>query len=68
MRTWQRESGQLVCRWFEPEQRVKYSARWIEEASDIQSGYIPPLPDFPSHSPFGGADWFLPHSAGHDSQ
>jgi hypothetical protein len=36
----------------------------MEETSNIQSGYLPPVPDFASHSPFGGADWFQPHRAG----
>jgi hypothetical protein len=27
----------------------------MQETADIQSGYLPPVPDFSSHSPFGGA-------------
>jgi hypothetical protein len=26
----------------------------MREASEIQGNYLPPIPDFASHSPFGG--------------
>jgi hypothetical protein len=66
--SWQTETGHLACRWSEVGQRVRYTPRWIEEASDIQSGYLPPIPDFASHSPFGGASWFQFHSADRRSE
>jgi hypothetical protein len=34
----------------------------MQQASEIQGSYLPPVPDFASHSPFGGATWFLPHT------
>jgi len=41
----------------------------MQEASTIQSGYLPPLPDFAGHSPFGGStDWFQLHPAKRDSK
>ena len=65
---WQTETGHLACRWSEVGRRVHYNPRWMEEPSDIQSGYLPPVPDFASHSPFGGAFWFQPHTADRDSK
>ena len=29
--------------------------------SEMNGSYLAPLPDFASHSPFGGATWFTPH-------
>jgi len=67
--SWQAESGLLACCWSEVGQRVQYNPPWMEETSEIQSGgYLPPLPDFASHSPFGGASWFEPHTAARDSE
>jgi hypothetical protein len=62
MRAWQTRSGQLECRWFEVGPIVQYSPRWMQETSAIQSGYLSPVPDFASHSPFGGTtSWFQLH-------
>ena len=58
---WQTETGHLAFRWSEAGQHVPYSPRWMQDTSE--SGYVPPVPDFASHSPFGGASWFLPHTA-----
>jgi len=58
--SWQMEAKHLACRWSEIGQRLQYNPRWIQEAKDIPSGYLPPVPDFASHSPFGGATWFQP--------
>lgn len=63
MRSWLTERGPLACRWFEVGQRLQYNPPWMQEASNIQSGYLPPVPDFASHSPFGGAFWFELHIA-----
>jgi hypothetical protein len=69
MRSWQTETGHLSCRWSEVGQRFPYNPRWMQEVSDIQSGYLPPGPDFASHSPFGGAThWFQLHTAEWDSE
>jgi hypothetical protein len=59
--SWRTETGNLVCHWSDVGQRIQYSPRWMQETSDMQSGYLPPLPDFASHSPFGGGSWFQPH-------
>ena len=61
--SWQTETGHLACSWSEVGQRVQYDLRWMQGTPEIQSGYLPPLPDFASHSPFGGASWFQPHIA-----
>jgi hypothetical protein len=34
----------------------------------MQGAYLPPVPDFASHSPFGGASWFQPHLADRDPE
>ena len=68
MRSWQTEQGHLACRWSEVGQRFEYKPRWMQETAHIQSGYLPPLPDFASHSPFGGPLWFETDWAVLDSQ
>jgi hypothetical protein len=59
--SWQAGTGQLAWHWSEVGQHVRYNPRWMQETLDIQSGYLPPVPDFAGHSPFGGAFWFEPH-------
>jgi hypothetical protein len=66
--SWQTETGHLACRWSEIGQRAQYKPRWMQESSDMRSGYLPPVPDFASHSPFGGALWFERHTAERDSE
>jgi hypothetical protein len=61
MRSWLTEKGHLACRWFEVGQQLQYNPPWMQEASNIPSGHLPPVPDFASHSPFGGAFWFELH-------
>jgi hypothetical protein len=51
--SWQMKAGHLVCRWSEFGSRVSYNPHWMQEASDIQGSYLPPVTDFASHSPFG---------------
>ena len=63
---WQAETGHLTCQWSEFGQQIQYHPRWMQEISEAQSGYLPPLPDLVSHSPFGGVSWFQPHPAGSD--
>jgi len=55
--SWQIETGHLVCRWSKG-QRVPYNPPWMEEAPEAQGSHLPPVPDFASHSPFGGPSWF----------
>jgi hypothetical protein len=63
---WQTETGNLACRWSDMGQRIQYNPAWMQ-TSDIQSGYLPPAPDFASHSPFGGTtSWFQLHTAADD--
>ena len=62
MRSWQTQTGKLVCCWYEVSQRLPYDRGWMQEASQAQGSYLPPTPDFASHSPFGGGtDWFQLH-------
>ncbi len=56
--SWQTETGQLVCRWSDVGQHAQYNPRWMQEASEIQGSYLPPVPNFANHSPFGGPDLF----------
>jgi hypothetical protein len=64
--SWQTETGHLVCRWSEVGKRFQYDPKWMQDTSDIQSSYLPPLPNFTRHSPFGGASWLEPHHADPD--
>ena len=57
--SWEIETGHLVCRWCEIGQRAQYSLGWMQEGTEVHGSYLPPIPDFAAHSPFGGADWFL---------
>ena len=66
--SWQNETGHLTCRWSGVGQRIRYNPRWMQETSEVQCGYLAPVPDFASHSPFGGATWFLPHTTDRDSE
>jgi hypothetical protein len=59
--SWRTEKGHLECCWTEVWPRVEYNPRWMQETSE--SCYVPPVLDFASHSPFGGASWFLLHTA-----
>ena len=63
---WQTENGHLACRWSGVGQYVEYNSSWMTETLNIQSGYLPPPPDFLSRSPFGGVSWFQPHPADRD--
>ncbi len=56
--SWQTETGSLVCRWSEGGPRVQYNPPWMQETFNVQGSYLPPIPDFASHSPFAGASWF----------
>ncbi len=66
--SWQTETGDLACRWSEVGQRTQYEPAWMLDTSDIQCGYLEPIPDFPSHSPFGGPSWFELHFERRDSR
>ena len=66
--SWRMETGHLLCRWSEVVQHVQYNPPWMQEASEVQGSYLPPLPDFASHSPFGGATWFERYSPHCDSE
>jgi hypothetical protein len=68
--TWQLEGGRLVARWSETGPSVRYGPKWMQDVTNVQSGYLPPVPDFASHSPFGGASWFwfIPHTPQTDSE
>ena len=49
---WQADQGRLTCRW--DAQRLQQNPAWMQEIPDIQGSYLEPVPDFASHSPFGG--------------
>lgn len=66
--SWQMDAGHLVCRWSEVGRHVQYNPPWMQEASDARGSYLPPIPDFASHSPFGGPSWFERYCAKHDSE
>jgi len=58
--SWQSQTGQLACQWSGALQCVEPTAHWLQEISEMPSGYLPPVTDFASHSPFGGPSWFDP--------
>jgi hypothetical protein len=63
--SWKTESGDLKCRWPEIAQPVEQPA-WLQQtgpqAGRCLGGALEVIPDFASHSPFGGGtDWFLLH-------
>ena len=66
--SWQTETGHVACRWSEIGQRNRKNPDWMQEHSGIQGAYIPPIPDFASHSPFGGPSWFQPRVAERDPE
>jgi hypothetical protein len=47
---------------------IPYTPGWIPEDAHMQGAYLPPVPDFASHGPFGGASWFQPHLADRDPE
>jgi hypothetical protein len=65
---WQTGTGHLACHWSDVGQQIKYDALWMQQASNVRSSYLPPIPDFASHSPFGGAFWFELHAPDRHSQ
>ena len=57
---WQKEKGQLTCCWLEIGENSSYNPDWWQQAVEVSGSYLEPLTDFASHSPFAGAEWFLP--------
>jgi hypothetical protein len=66
--SWQTETGRLVCSWSAVGQRVHYNPQWMQDTSNIQRSYLPPVPNFASHSPFGGASWFQRYTLERESE
>lgn len=60
--TWQTEAGRLALRWSDAGQRLPFDFSWAQDISATQTSYLPPNPDFCSHSPFGGASWYGPQT------
>ena len=58
---WKTETGHLACRWSDAGQHIEYNPPWMQNALEVPSGYLPPVPDFASRSPFGGVAWFQPN-------
>ncbi len=58
--SWQKNTGNLSCLWSEVGQQVQYASDWIHETTVVQSGHLPPVPDFASHSLLGSGEWFVP--------
>jgi hypothetical protein len=57
---WSLDGNRIVSRWVDIGRTVEYASEWVN-ASETNGSYLAPLPDFASHSPFGGATWFTPH-------
>ncbi len=58
--SWQTETGPLACHWSNGGQRRSYDSRWMQEAAGFEGHYLPPIPDFASHSPVYWPSWFQP--------
>ncbi|HEY1965026.1 MAG TPA: hypothetical protein VGG59_08850 [Acidobacteriaceae bacterium] len=58
--SWHEETGQLTLHWCGVGERILFDTSFAQETSSAQGSYLPPLPDFASHSPFGGPSWFQP--------
>ena len=61
MTVWTFEGNRILCRWSEVGANIAYASRWME-GTEMSGSFLPPVPDFASHSPFGGATWFAPQS------
>jgi len=59
MTAWMSEGSRIVCRWMEVGEGTVCASRCLKEA--MNGSFLPPPPDFASHSPFGGAMWITPH-------
>ena len=61
--SWKDDAGKLQCKWSDAGRSARYAAPWMAEVQASQGRYLEPVPDFASHSPFGGPAWFQPQSA-----
>ena len=59
--SWETESGQLRCKWSDVEEGLWCRVKWLDEIAEAPGSYLEPIPDFASHSPFGGPSWFETH-------
>jgi len=62
--SWLEETGHLSHRWSVTGRALSQTAALPADCPEMQSSYLLPLPDFASHSPFGGATWFQPPAVG----
>ena len=58
---WYDETGKLQCMWSNVGRSARYAAPWMAEEQASHGSYLEPVPDFASHSPFGGPEWFELH-------
>jgi hypothetical protein len=58
--SWETDTGHLARRWSEFGPLAQSTPEWMRSAGEMKAGYLQPIPDFASHSPFGGAYWFQP--------
>jgi hypothetical protein len=57
---WSIDGSRIVPRWTDIGRAADFKPEWMN-ASDVEGSHLDPLPDFASHSPFGGATWFTAH-------
>jgi len=57
---WSFHGNRIVSRWADISPAADH-LDMQEDAPQISGSYLPPPPDFASHSPFGGATWLAPH-------
>jgi len=69
--SWQKKDGHIACRWSGAmEREKKYDSSWMQTSPASRGSYLPELPDFANHSPFGGpySFWFLPEQCRHPQE
>ena len=60
--SWQADKEKLTRQWSDAGKYIAYSPQWMQDdALSMRGSYLPPVPAFASHSPFGGPSWFELH-------
>lgn len=57
---WSIDGDKIVSHWADIGRAADFKPEWMN-ASDMAGSHLAPLPDFASHSLFGGATWFTAH-------
>jgi hypothetical protein len=58
--SWQSESGGLVCRWSALLDDESNSPITLRASTEAYASFMPPMPDFVTHSLLGSGEWYVP--------